>query len=158
MGEPVLHGSRCTVCGTVGFPASARCARCATPTAEPLALSRTGVVWAYTVQRFAPKSPPYVPPATGFAPYAVGWVELPDGVRVEGIIDVPRDAGPRGAAPTGANNPAGAASIGADQSSGAAAPGDIRGSDRFARLDRAAVRLVAVDPVPRFTITEEGPE
>lgn len=89
MHEPVLEGSECTVCGTVGFPASTMCARCATPTAQPRPLSREGVVWAYTVQRFAPKSPPYVVPAEGFSPYAVGWVELPDGVRVEAVLEGP---------------------------------------------------------------------
>lgn len=90
MGEqvtPVLEGSRCTVCGTVGYPASANCARCATPTTEPLVLSTEGVVWAHTVQRFAPKSPPYVVPAEGFTPYAVGYVELPEGIKVEAILD-----------------------------------------------------------------------
>lgn len=85
--KPVLEGSRCTVCGTVGYPAGANCARCATPTAEPLTLSTEGVVWAHTVQRFAPKSPPYVVPAEGFTPYAVGYVELPEGIRVEAILD-----------------------------------------------------------------------
>ncbi|AXK85176.1 Zn-ribbon domain-containing OB-fold protein [Nocardia farcinica] len=87
MDEPVLEGSECGVCGTVGFPASTMCARCATPTARPRPLSRDGVVWAYTVQRFPPKSPPYVAPAEGFSPYAVGWVELPDGIRVEALLD-----------------------------------------------------------------------
>ncbi|WP_051026950.1 Zn-ribbon domain-containing OB-fold protein [Nocardia higoensis] len=87
MDEPVLEGSECTVCGTVGFPVSTMCTRCATPTARPRQLSREGVVWAYTVQRFAPKSPPYVVPAEGFSPYAVGWVELPEGVRVEAVLD-----------------------------------------------------------------------
>ncbi|MGW5381169.1 Zn-ribbon domain-containing OB-fold protein [Nocardia sp. NPDC003963] len=90
MGEqvnPVLEGSRCRVCGTVGFPASAICARCARPTADPLTLSDEGVVWAHTVQRFPPKSPPYVVPAEGFAPYAVGYVELPEGIKIEAILD-----------------------------------------------------------------------
>lgn len=44
-------------------------------------------MWAHTVQRFAPKSPPYAPPAEGFAPFAVGYVELPDGVKVEAILE-----------------------------------------------------------------------
>jgi uncharacterized OB-fold protein len=50
-------------------------------------LSRSGLVWGHTVQRFAPKSPPYVPPADGFVPFAVGYVELPEGVRVEAVLD-----------------------------------------------------------------------
>lgn len=94
MGEqasPVLEGSRCRVCGTVGYPASAICARCSRPTADPLPLSAEGVVWAHTVQRFPPKSPPYVVPAEGFSPYAVGYVELPEGIKVEAIIDCGED-------------------------------------------------------------------
>jgi len=39
------------------------------------------------VQRFAPKSPPYLPPADGFVPFAVGYVELAEGVRVEAVLD-----------------------------------------------------------------------
>lgn len=94
MGEqvkPVLEGSRCRVCGTVGYPASAICARCARPTADPLPLGDEGVVWAYTVQRFPPKSPPYVVPAEGFTPYAVGYVELPEGIKIEAILDCADD-------------------------------------------------------------------
>ena len=83
----VLQGSRCTVCGTVAFPASTLCSRCVTPTAEPVDLSTSGIVWAHTVQRFPPKSPPYVPPVGGFTPFAVGWVELSEGIRIEAILD-----------------------------------------------------------------------
>jgi len=83
----VLRGSRCTVCSTVAFPASTLCSRCVTPTAEPVDLSTSGTVWAHTVQRFPPKSPPYVPPAGGFTPFAVGWVELSEGIRIEAILD-----------------------------------------------------------------------
>lgn len=87
MTEPSLQGSECTTCGTVGFPAGDRCARCATPSVRPRTLSRRGTVWTYTVQRFAPKSPPYVPPTGGFRPFAMGYVELPDGIRVAGILE-----------------------------------------------------------------------
>ena len=50
-------------------------------------LSSRGTVWGYTVQRFAPKSPPYVVPPDGFVPFAVGYVELPEGVKVEAVLD-----------------------------------------------------------------------
>jgi uncharacterized OB-fold protein len=50
-------------------------------------LGRRGTVWGFTVQRFAPKSPPYVVPPEGFRPFAVGYVELPDGVKVEAVLD-----------------------------------------------------------------------
>jgi len=52
-----------------------------------LALSSRGTVWGFTVQRFAPKSPPYVVPEGGFVPFAVGYVELPEGVKVEAVLD-----------------------------------------------------------------------
>jgi uncharacterized OB-fold protein len=53
-----------------------------------LALSASGVLWSWTVQRHPPKSPPYEPPPAGFAPFAVGYVELPEGVRVAAVLDV----------------------------------------------------------------------
>lgn len=85
--QAVLSGSECSTCGTIGFPAGTHCARCATPTASPRELSRTGTVWTYTVQRFAPKAPPYVPPPEGFSPFAVGFVELPEGIRISAILE-----------------------------------------------------------------------
>jgi uncharacterized OB-fold protein len=39
------------------------------------------------VQQYPPKSPPYVPPPGGFRPFALGYVELPEGVRVAAIVD-----------------------------------------------------------------------
>ena len=82
-----LVGSRCAACGNVAFPAATACQRCGARVTVTLELSRRGVVWAHTVQRFPPKSPPYVPPAEGFTPFAVGYVELPDGVKVEAVLD-----------------------------------------------------------------------
>ena len=52
-----------------------------------LELGDRGTVWGFTVQRFAPKSPPYVVPEGGFVPFAVGYVELPEGVKVEAVLD-----------------------------------------------------------------------
>ncbi|GAB2928751.1 hypothetical protein GCM10027047_26820 [Rhodococcus aerolatus] len=85
--DPVLLGSRCPECGTIAFPAATTCQRCGTRVEGTVELSRRGTVWAHTVQHFAPKSPPYVPPAEGFTPFAVGYVELPDGVRVQARLD-----------------------------------------------------------------------
>jgi uncharacterized protein len=85
-----LRGSRCPGCGVVTYPVSEHCPRCGAA-AEPLELSDRGRLWTWTVQRHAPKSPPYVPPAAGFAPFAVGYVELPEGVRVAAVLDVPPD-------------------------------------------------------------------
>jgi uncharacterized protein len=82
-----LEGSRCAACGNVAFPSARACQRCGAEAMDPIALGRRGTVWGFTVQRFAPKSPPYVPPADGFQPFAVGYVELPEGVRIEAILD-----------------------------------------------------------------------
>jgi uncharacterized OB-fold protein len=84
---PALDGSRCAACGNVAFPIAVVCQRCGARGLETVELSRQGTVWAHTVQRFPPKSPPYVPPAEGFTPFAVGYVELPDGVKVEAVLD-----------------------------------------------------------------------
>ena len=80
---PLLQGSRCTSCDNVAYPVARGCQRCGAEAMTTIDLGRRGTVWGFTVQRFAPKSPPYVPPADGFVPFAVGYVELPDGVKVE---------------------------------------------------------------------------
>ena len=58
-----------------------------TPTG--VTLPAEGTLWTWTVQRFAPKSPPYVPPSGGFEPFALGYVELDGGPRVAAVLDVP---------------------------------------------------------------------
>lgn len=84
---PTLVGSRCGNCDNIAFPPATGCQRCGQQAMAAVELSSSGRVWGYTVQRFAPKSPPYVPPAGGFAPFAVGYVELAEGVRVEAVLD-----------------------------------------------------------------------
>ena len=74
---PRLAGSRCSGCGTVTFPATSSCPKCMESTMAPYALPDRGTVWTWTVQGFAPK-PPYVPPAGGFRPFPVGYVDLGD--------------------------------------------------------------------------------
>ena len=82
-----LTGSRCRDCGTVAFPSARGCQSCGRQSMTALELSDRGTVWGFTVQRFAPKSPPYVVPEGGFVPFAVGYVELPEGVKVEAVLD-----------------------------------------------------------------------
>ncbi len=51
-------------------------------------LPNRGQLWSYTVQRFAPKSPPYAGPVP-FEPFALGYVELAGALIVESrLIDV----------------------------------------------------------------------
>jgi uncharacterized OB-fold protein len=82
-----LTGSRCLHCRTVAFPEARGCQSCGHRSTETVELSPRGTVWGFTVQRFAPKSPPYVVPAGGFVPFAVGYVELAEGVKVEAVLD-----------------------------------------------------------------------
>ncbi|MEV1247816.1 Zn-ribbon domain-containing OB-fold protein [Nonomuraea sp. NPDC050022] len=87
MAQAGLRGSRCGECAVTVYPADGACPRCGRATSE-VTLSSVGELWTWTVQRFAPKSPPYAPPPQGFRPFAVGYVELPEGVRVAAVLDV----------------------------------------------------------------------
>lgn len=82
-----LVGSACRTCGTVTFPAQGSCPRCTGVDVEPRPLAARGTLWTFTVQRFPPKEP-YRGDVAGFRPYAVGYVELPDGVLVESRLVV----------------------------------------------------------------------
>jgi len=54
-------------------------------------LPERGTLWSYTVQRFAPKSPPYRG-AEPFSPFAVGYIDLPGALIVESrLTDVEFD-------------------------------------------------------------------
>ena len=82
--EPQLIGSRCTACGIVTFPTQDSCPRCASTAMEQMLLARRGTLWAWTTQAFPPPSPPYAGPSGAeFAPFGVGYVELPGEVKVE---------------------------------------------------------------------------
>ena len=55
---------------------------------EPVELASEGRLWSYTVQRFRPKTPPYIgaDDDKSFKPFALGYVEFPGQVIVEGRI------------------------------------------------------------------------
>ena len=77
-GAPHLLGSKCSSCGATFFPQQTLCTECfAEGTLKPHPLSTGGKIYACTtVERdsLAPK---------GFqVPYAYGYIELPEGVRV----------------------------------------------------------------------------
>jgi uncharacterized protein len=81
-----LRGGRHRSSGRIVFPCPA-----SSEAYEPVALAREGTLWSFTVQRFRPKSPPYAGPEE-FAPYAVGYVELPGEVIVESrLVDIAFD-------------------------------------------------------------------
>jgi uncharacterized OB-fold protein len=80
---PELIGSECRRCGVVAFPRQDSCAACTSSDVQARPLARRGTLWTWTIQCFAPKSPPYAGAADDFEPYGVGYVELPGEVRVE---------------------------------------------------------------------------
>jgi uncharacterized OB-fold protein len=68
--------------GSLVFPLS----QAAEGECKPALLGPTGTLWSWTVQRFRPKSPPYVDAGGEFAPFVVGYVEFPEGIIIEGRI------------------------------------------------------------------------
>jgi uncharacterized OB-fold protein len=75
-----LHGSKCGRCGAAAFPSHALCPSCgAADGQDKIELSPIGTLYTFSEIHVAPK---------GFAtPYAVGYVDLPEGVRLFGQID-----------------------------------------------------------------------
>ncbi|MER6418505.1 OB-fold domain-containing protein [Streptomyces sp. NPDC001137] len=86
---PRLVGARCSACHTVVFPRQDSCPRCADGVMTGQVLPVRGRVWSWTLQAFPPK-PPYRPPAGGYRPYHVGYVDLGE-VLVEARLAVPRE-------------------------------------------------------------------
>ena len=72
--EPHLVGSACSECDTQTFPAQSGCPRCGGNAVSEVALPRTGSLWTWTVQRFAPKSPYRAD--SPYEPFALAYVDL----------------------------------------------------------------------------------
>lgn len=91
-GEKCLWGARCGACSVVSFPVSDACNKCSATDMQRIKLAERGTLWSWTVQRFPPVSPPYRGVGS-FEPFAVGYVELQDQVRVEARLLGDVDAG-----------------------------------------------------------------
>lgn len=88
---PALVGSRCTGCGAHYFPTAMSCRdpQCDVKQLERALLGRTGVLHSWTVQHY---QPPGLFPMDPWEPYALGLVEVPEGLRVLGMLTgVPLD-------------------------------------------------------------------
>ncbi|KPJ54230.1 transcriptional regulator [candidate division TA06 bacterium DG_24] len=82
-----LEAGKCTDCGNIHFPPRLVCSACSGRQFETVKLSDEGTVFTYTIIRVAPSQ------FVDQAPYAVGIVELDDGVRISAqIADVDLDA------------------------------------------------------------------
>lgn len=75
-----LNGSRCKVCSEATLGASTLCPNCGSDEVAPQPMSNDGVVWTYTVVRYRPPGD-YKGPDP-FVPFAMGLIELPEGLRV----------------------------------------------------------------------------
>lgn len=80
-----LIGSRCISCNSYFFPKSLTCRNpnCEEKKVEEVTLSRRGKLYSYTVQEYFPPPPFKMEP---LAPFAIGLVELPEGIRVIGML------------------------------------------------------------------------
>ena len=83
--EAALVGTRCTGCGTHYFPKSISCRNpaCESKTVERAVFGRQGRLFSYTVQSYRPPALFRMEP---WEPYAIGLVELPEGLRVMGML------------------------------------------------------------------------
>ena len=75
--KPQLIGSKCPHCGEVFFPVSQVCANCQNQEMREIKLSRRGKIWSYSTVMLAP--PQWY---KGPVPFDLGYVELPEGVRI----------------------------------------------------------------------------
>ena len=85
-GPLTLLGSRCQSCAQVLFPEAAVCPACAGDSLQRVELSRQGTLYAWSRVHVGPKSLD--------RPYTLGFVDLPEGVRVLArIVGEPRQPG-----------------------------------------------------------------
>ncbi len=74
-----LAGVRCGACGTISFPVRQHCPACLDERVEVQPLARHGRLFAFTT---AEVGMPGLEP-----PYAFGFVDLPEGVRVFSLLE-----------------------------------------------------------------------
>jgi len=90
---PQLTGGHCSDCAGWHFPVQDNCPHCASLAVRRQPLSRRGTLWTWTIQTFAPPVPPYRGPVKDdFVPFGVGYVELPEGLRVQARLTVNDEA------------------------------------------------------------------
>ena len=78
-----LLGNKCSACGRIYFPKVQFCFDCLAKDLEDVVLSRRGKLYSYTIGRMA---------STHFKPpYALGLIDLPEGIRVLSPLKLSED-------------------------------------------------------------------
>jgi uncharacterized protein len=85
-----LSGCKCGACGETALGRIHICPNCGSEQVSEIALSDQGVLWSFTVVRHKP--PGNFRGPEPFAPFGLGLVELPEGLRVLSPIDCQIDA------------------------------------------------------------------
>ena len=73
-GEWALVGGRCKHCEKIIYPLRAVCLNCLSQDMEKLTLSRKGTLYSFTTV--------HMPSEHFEPPYVIGWIELPEGIRL----------------------------------------------------------------------------
>ena len=73
-GNWTLVGVKCKQCGQITFPRRESCLNCLGQDLEETCLSQTGTLYTYTVV--------HMPSEHFEPPYAVGWIGLPEGIKL----------------------------------------------------------------------------
>jgi benzoylsuccinyl-CoA thiolase BbsA subunit len=74
-----LSASRCVDCKSLTFPPAPLCSKCGGQKVAPAPLSEHGTLYSYSVLHVGARG--------WLAPYVLGYVDLPEGVRVFSHID-----------------------------------------------------------------------
>ncbi|MGE0626964.1 MAG: Zn-ribbon domain-containing OB-fold protein [Hyphomicrobiaceae bacterium] len=80
---PRLVAGKCGKCGALSFPKAAVCPECLSEEITAAHLASEGMLYSFAVVHQAPKG--------WTVPYALGYVDLPDGIRV--LAHIEGDAG-----------------------------------------------------------------
>lgn len=77
-GRPRFRVGRCRACGTLSFPAAPVCGSCLSEDIGIEVAEGAGELYAYSVVHQAPRG--------WVVPYALGYVDLPNGLRILGHV------------------------------------------------------------------------
>lgn len=73
-GKWTLVGCKCKQCGQIFFPNRELCLNCSSRDLERANLGRKGKLYSFTIV--------HMPSEHFKPPYAVGWIQLPEGIRI----------------------------------------------------------------------------